>query len=241
MIKYIVLFFIVVIVFSCQTEKKEQSIVIGKQVEMSIDFETSLDYLLYLPEKYTCNKEESLPLILFLHGAGERGDSLSLVKTWGPPKIAEEKGLPFIVVSPQCPEQEYWPSLVRPLRKLLDQIINDYNVDTNRIYLTGLSMGGYGTFALSQAYPDYFAAIAPVCGGGTPSLVKFSKVIPTWVFHGSEDKVVPLEASQIMVDAIKANGGDVKFTIYEGVDHFSWIPAYNESGLFDWFLNHTKK
>ena len=230
---------IVFALVACNTQHVSDQKLPGKQVDKEFKGELELNYLLYLPDNYTEDKEP-LPLILFLHGAGERGDSLNLVKAWGPPKIVEEKGLPFIVVSPQCPKSEYWTSLVYSLKQLLDQVIEEYNVDTNRIYLTGLSMGGYGTFAMSQVYPEYFAAIAPICGGGTPSLSKFSKALPTWVFHGDKDQVVPLKASQIMVDAIKAKGGEVKFTVYRGVDHFSWIPAYNESGLFEWFLEHSK-
>jgi len=212
----------------------------GSQVAQKIEGNFSLNYLAYLPVDYDTNRKEGFPLILFLHGSGERGDSVEKVNAWGPPRIAMEKGLPFIVISPQCPLNESWISMLLPLRTLLDQVIKDYHLDTNRVYLTGLSMGGFGTFAFSQAYPKYFAAIAPVCGGGTPGLIKYSKKLPTLVFHGDADNVVSPVNSQLMVDALKEAGAEVKFTLYPGVDHFSWIPAYNESGLFEWFLEHKK-
>src|SRR4030066_1336392 len=120
-------------------------------------------YLLFLPEGYE-NKQQRWPMILFLHGAGERGNDLNLVKKHGLPKIIEQqKDFPFIVVSPQCPQGQWWTEKVEVLINLLDEIVNRYNVDTERIYLTGLSMGGYGTWTLAAAYPERFAAIAPIC------------------------------------------------------------------------------
>ncbi len=211
------------------------------QIEGVLQSSYQLSYLVQFPAGYEANPTEKYPVILFLHGSGERGDSIELVKAWGPPRIAEDKGLPFIVVSPQCPKDTRWIALLLPLRDLLEEIIHKYPVDTTRIYLTGLSMGGFGTFALAQAYPEYFAAIAPVCGGGTPGMVKFSKNLPTWVFHGDADSVVVPENSKLMVEALKKAGAEVKFTLYPGIDHFSWIPAYSDSGLFDWFLEHRKQ
>lgn len=213
----------------------------GSQFKQQLSTDFKLQYLVYLPKNYLPNSTEKLPMILFLHGSGERGDNIELVKAWGPPRIAEEKGLPFIVVSPQCPNGIWWNSILLPLKELLDHMIQQYPVDTSRIYLTGMSMGGFGTFAMAQAYPEYFAAIAPVCGGGSPGMVKFIKNVPTWVFHGEEDDIVMPINSFLMVDALKAAGAEVKFTLYQGVNHSSWIPAYNESGVFDWFLEHTKK
>ena len=217
------------------------ALVPGTQTKHKIEKEMQLNYLLYLPEDYDPDKEGGYPTILFLHGAGERGDNLDVLTAWGPPKIASQKGLPFIVISPQCPKGDWWTSMIYPLKRLLDDSINTYNIDTSRIYLTGLSMGGYGTFALSQVYPEYFAAIAPVCGGGTPSMVNYKKQPPTWIFHGDEDKIVPVESSQIMADALKASGTEVKFTIYENDDHFIFKKVYYKSDLFNWFLEHRKK
>ncbi len=224
-----------------QQELNKPELMPGMQTHQMIEGEMHLNYLLYLPDNYDPDKEDGFPCILFLHGAGERGDSLDAVTAWGPPRIVRGgKGLPFIIISPQCPKNEWWTSMLYPLKSLLDESINNYNIDTSRVYLTGLSMGGYGAFALSQVYPDYFAAVAPICGGGTPSMVNFSKQPPTWVFHGDQDTIVPIESSQIMVDALRASGCEVKFTIYEGVDHYSFGRAYNESDLFEWFLEHKK-
>jgi predicted peptidase len=231
--------FTLMVLFNLPAPMKAQQA--GSQFKQLISGSFHLQSLVYLPQDYQPQGHEKYPMILFLHGSGERGDNIELVKTWGPPKIAEEKGLPFIVISPQCPNGVWWNALLLPLRELLDQTIQNYNVDTSRIYLTGMSMGGFGTFALAQAYPEYFAAIAPVCGGGTPGMVKFIKNIPTWVFHGQDDDIVLPINSILMVDALKDAGAEVKFTLYPNVNHGSWIPAYNDSGVFDWFLEHHKQ
>lgn len=229
----LILFSSVVLTISAQEVNSEQN----KRIKSSVE----LQYLLQLPAGYNPDTTGGYPLILFLHGSGERGDSLPLVKAWGPPRIAAEKGLPFIVISPQCPANEWWTSLLHPLSQLLDQVIATYKVDTSRIYLTGLSMGGFGTFSMAQMYPHYFAAIAPVCGGGTPGLADFSMNLPTWIFHGEVDEVVPVENSELMFKALQEAGADVKLTVFPGVNHDSWIPAYNQSGLFEWFLKHRKQ
>ena len=239
--KYLPLLFLLLV--SCQESgENRQEQMSGTQLPHNFQASVPLNYLLYLPRDYDPHRKEGYPTILFLHGAGERGDSVQAVTMWGPPKIAEEKGLPFIVISPQCPKGHWWTSMMYPLKSLLDHAINTYNIDTTRIYLTGLSMGGYGTFAFSLLYPQYFAAVAPMCGGGTPSMVNFVKEYPpAWVFHGDADKIVPIESSQIMVDALRKAGFDVKFTIYKGGDHYMFRKAYRESGLFDWFLQHKKQ
>lgn len=235
-------FLFAVIFFSCQTPVEAQQLfVAGTQTAQKFEKTVPLNYLLYLPDNYDPERKEGYPTILFLHGAGERGDDVSVLTMWGPPKIAAEKGLPFIVISPQCPKGHWWTSMMFPLKSLLDYSIETYNIDTSRIYLTGLSMGGYGTFAFSLLYPGYFAAVAPMCGGGTPSMVNFTKDYPpVWVFHGDADKIVPISSSQIMVDKMKDAGYDVKFTVYKGGDHYMFQKAYREEGLFDWFLEHKK-
>ncbi|MBU4491086.1 MAG: prolyl oligopeptidase family serine peptidase [Euryarchaeota archaeon] len=196
-------------------------------------------YLRFLPKNYTKEKEH-WPMILFLHGAGERGDDLELVKKHGPPKIVEEQeDFPFILVSPQCPKDEWWSMDV--LNALLDEVVSRYRVDEDRIYLTGLSMGGFGAWHLAIEYPDRFAAIAPICGGGTPEEACKIRQIPVWVFHGARDETVPIEKSEEMVAALKECGGNVKFTMYPEAGHDSWTETYNNPELYDWFLKHRRK
>jgi predicted peptidase len=126
------------------------------------------------------------------------------------------------------------------LINLVDDVAARYKVDKKRIYLTGLSMGGYGTWALAAAYPERFAAIAPICGGGSRIMSLRLKDMPIWVFHGAKDKVVSIEESEEMVKAIRNRGGNVKFTIYPDAGHDSWTESYNNQELYDWFLEHSK-
>jgi len=208
--------------------------------EITVTFTAKLNYLLYVPPH--AKEGDKLPLILFLHGAGERGSNLDAVKTHGIPKIVESKeDFPFIVVSPQCPRSSWWTAQVDALNALLDEVIANNPVDTDRIYLTGLSMGGFGAWALAAAYPERFAAVAPICGGGDPADAKVLKNIPIWVFHGAKDPIVPPRASEEMVEAIRAEGGDVRFTLYPDAEHDSWTETYNNPELYTWFLSHSLK
>jgi len=201
----------------------------------------SCRYLLFLPEGYG-EKQQHWPMILFLHGAGERGGYLKKVKIHGPPKIVENrKDFPFIVVSPQCPRGDWWTEKVELLINLLDDIVARHDVDAERIYLTGLSMGGYGTWTLASAYPGRFAAIAPICGGGKRFMASRLKDVPVWAFHGAKDMIVPLKESEEMVNAVKARGGDTKLTVYPNTGHNSWTVTYDNQELYDWFLKHRKK
>lgn len=197
------------------------------------------NYLLSLPKGYGAD-ETRWPLILFLHGAGERGDDLELVKKHGPPKLVQEgRKFPFIIVSPQCPVGEVWS--VDVLGALLDEVIEQYAVDTERIYLTGLSMGGFGTFALGIAQSERFAAIAPICGGGMPLVVRPEHArIKAWVFHGAKDPVVPMSESEKMVGVLRRAGADVRFTVYPEADHDSWSETYANPELYEWFLQHRR-
>ena len=197
------------------------------------------NYLLYLPKDYSESK--TYPLLLFLHGAGERGNDLDKVKVHGPPKlIAAGKEFPFIVVSPQCAEDGWWNTLT--IGQLLDHIESNYRVDKKRIYVTGLSMGGYGTWELALRQPERFAAIAPICGGGNDVSARFGKPIQAavWAFHGAKDGVVPLKKSEEMVDALKSRNVDVKLTVYPEANHDSWTETYNNDELYEWFLQHKK-
>ena len=191
-------------------------------------------YQLFLPSFY--DKSEPLPLMLFLHGAGERGEDLDKVKQWGPPRLVPDRpDFPFIVVSPQCPKGQWWDLVV--LSALIDRIERTYAIDADRIVVTGLSMGGYGSWGLAAATPERFAAIAPVCGGGDPETADSLVGIPIWNFHGSADRVVPEQKSLEMVAAIVAAGGErVKHTSYAGVGHDSWKRAYSGDQLWNWLL-----
>lgn len=203
------------------------------------DIPVNLRYLLYLPEEYATKPERKWPLMLFLHGMGERGDDLEKVKKHGPPKlIAEGTLFPFIVVSPQCPKTQIWDS--SELFPLLDQVGEEYRVDKTRLYLTGISMGGYGTWAAATEQPERFAAIAPICGGGEPATAWRLRRTPIWAFHGAKDGTVPLQCSRQMVDAVREAGGHVEFTVYPDADHDSWTETYNNPKLYEWFLSHSR-
>ena len=211
----------------------------GQQKPAAMDrtIKVTMKYLIYLPKDY--NQKAAWPLMLFLHGSGERGDDLDLVKKHGPPKLIEAgKQFPFIVVSPQCPKGKSWEPY--ELTALLDEIGEKYKVDQDRIYVTGLSMGGFGTWSLASHSPNRFAAIVPICGGGDPSRIKRIVHIPVWVFHGAKDPAVPLEMAQKMVDAVKKNGGNPKFTIYPEAGHDSWTAAYNTPELYEWLLQQKR-
>ena len=210
-------------------------------------FETmwSLGYLLHIPTGYADTPAKAWPLIVFLHGRGERGADLELLKAHGVPKVvAQDPDFPFVTLSPQCPAGLGWPHLVIPLRLLINEMIARYRIDPDRVYLTGLSMGGHGSWELAMTYPDLFAAVAPVCGRcpvGYEKRVLAIAHLPVWAFHGQADPVVSLVHSARMVEALRAAGADPRFTIYPGVQHASWEMAYADPALYEWFLQHTRQ
>lgn len=216
----------------------------SKQVTRPLE----LRYLIFLPASYKEDSTKRWPLMLFLHGAGERGTNLAKVAVHGPPKnVKTNADFPFILISPQCPAGQTWSD--EALLGLLDDVQETYRVDESRVYLTGLSMGGYGTWSLGTRYPDRFAAIAPICGGGNilPVLLPDTgkqaaiKRLPVWAFHGGKDNVVPLSESEQMVQALKRAGNtSVQLTVYPEAGHDSWTEAYNNPELYDWFLKHTR-
>ena len=200
----------------------------------------SINYLIYVPEGYNQTRKP-YPLILFLHGAGERGANLEDLKKHGPPKlIAAGQQLPCIIVSPQCPTNGWWTGMVPTLEALLDDVERNYNIDKDRVYVTGLSMGGFGTWALAFDQPDRFAALAPICGQGDPKKATLIAHVPTWVFHGAKDTTVPIAGSQNMVDALKAAGGDPKFTIYPDAGHDSWTATHDNPEFWTWLLTQKR-
>jgi len=201
----------------------------------------SHNYLLHVPKDKRHAVNGKLPLIVFLHGAGERGDNIELLKVHGPPKkIDKGEDLPFIVLSPQCKENTRWNP--QTIKILIDQIITNYPVDDKRIYLTGLSMGGYGTWDLAIKYPHKFAAIAPICGGSDVHAWDASMHLtdmPIWAFHGAMDEVVPVERTTRILQALKKAGSDAKLTIYPDANHDSWTATYDNPELYRWFLKHS--
>ena len=200
--------------------------------------EVTLRYWLFVPKEYAETKQ--VPLMLFLHGAGERGDDLERVKKWGPPKrVANDKDFPFLLISPQCEKDERWDAEEMVL--LVKHVVGAYRVDQNRMYCTGLSMGGYGTWSLLAARPNMFAAGIPICGGGNPAKAKQLAGVPLWVFHGDKDSTVPLKRSEQMVQAVKEAGGNVRLTVYPGVGHNSWSATYANPKAYDWLLSHSLK
>jgi predicted peptidase len=210
----------------------------GKHFEKEITVTVKMDYLLYLPEGYE-KEGKAWPLLLFLHGAGESGHDLNKVKVHGPPKLVEAgKKFPMIIVSPQAPRMG-WD--VPTLNALLDDVMATHKVDKDRIYVTGLSMGGFGTWALAAAYPDKFAALAPICGGGDPHDAAKLKHLPIWVFHGAKDKVVQPSRSESMVKALKNQGAEqVQFTLYPDADHDSWTKTYDNPEVWEWLLKQKR-
>ena len=149
-------------------------------------FNISVNYLLYLPQDYGKDTSKVWPLMVFLHGSGEAGSDIEKVKMHGPPKLIEQgKQYPFIVVSPQAPENEGWEPQV--IIRMIRGLQSKYKIDKERIYLTGLSMGGFGTWNIASKFPSVFAAIAPVCGGGDTTQVMKLKHLPVWCFHGAKD------------------------------------------------------
>lgn len=237
-----IIFFLLVVFMSVNFSQKKSNSQRVEKLDSEIKLKVELQYLIYLPKNYETS-EEQFPLLLFLHGAGERGNDIELVKRHGPPKLVEEgKEFPFIIVSPQCPEGTRWNYQTLALTALLDEIESKYRVDKNRIYVTGLSMGGQGTWTLALTQPNRFAAIAPICGWSDSWEVCKISHIPIWVFHGAKDNVVPVSESQEMVKALQDCGAkEVKLTIYPEANHDSWTETYNNPELYNWLLSHSLK
>ena len=194
----------------------------------------ALDYLVALPDGYD-EGDERWPLLLFLHGAGERGSDLGRVTAHGPPRhVAEGRRFPFVLVAPQAPDGAWWDA--RSLGALLDRVERDYRIDPDRVMVTGLSMGGFGAWALAETFPDRFAAVAPVCGGGTPGRICAAAGTPVWAFHGALDDVVAPQRSIEMAQRLRRCDGDVRLTLYPDAGHDSWTATYADPALYDWLL-----
>lgn len=204
-----------------------------------------LPYRLHLPKG-----DKDVPLVIFLHGAGERGSDnkaqlkhgIASILSWG-----ERTGNQFVLLVPQCPKGIWWTTSkggkgpLGDVMAVVDDLVKKQAIDQKRIYLTGLSMGGYGSWELLRRKPEFFAAAIPICGGGsTKDAVKF-KDVPLWVFHGDKDTVVRPEQSRKMVAALKEAGGKPKYTEYKGVDHDSWSATYANDEVLAWLFSQKKK
>lgn len=192
--------------------------------------------------EYSVNTKEKLPLIIQLHGAGERGsgkEDLEKVEHNGFSKCLKTAEYNCIVVMPQCPKGTFWVAWVESILEFIKQLVGEYAVDEDRIYLTGLSMGGYGTWFTAMARPELFAAIAPVCGGGMAWNAEVLKM-PVWVFHGADDDIVSVMQSDEMVSSLKEENADVLYTRLDGVGHNVWENAYNRE-LLEWLLSKKKQ
>ena len=210
-----------------------------------------LQYRLLTPD---ANPTRKLPLVVFLHGSGERGDDNASQLKWGVQQFASDdnmKRFPAYVVAPQCPAAAQWASYdgvfkeeptpsMKLVREMIDELMDRYPIDERRIYITGLSMGGYGTFDALARYPELFAAAVPVCGAGDPSTVNRFKDIPIWIYTGAEDQAVRPEWTLKMFDALMKTGSKPGYTQVPEVGHFSWIAAYSDEMVLEWLFRQRK-
>ena len=195
-------------------------------------------YLLYLPPGYSTNPATVWPLMIFLHGAGERGTNIEAVTAHGPPMLIEQGwDYPCVVVSPQCAGGS-WSSFA--LEAFIDDLLLTYRIDPDRIYVTGLSMGGYATWDLAVRHPEMYAAVVPVCGAGNPSLAYRLRDLPLWAFHGALDPVVPVSGTLDMIEAIRKAGGNPLVTIYPDLGHDVWTVTYINNGLYNWLFDQRR-
>jgi predicted peptidase len=225
----------------------------------------TLAYRILFPKKFDPSKK--YPLIIVLHGAGERGNDNEAQIKYGPKLFLNDtirQNYPAIVVFPQCPNNSFWSNVkieqntagkfvfnfqeggepttaMHALLGLVDQFLDKPFVNKKQVYIGGLSMGGMGTLEILRRKPNTFAAAFAICGGdNTNNVSKYAKKVPLWIFHGQKDSVVPFDHSQVVVDALKAAGADPKFTIYPNDDHNSWDDAFAEPQLMPWLFSHSK-
>lgn len=206
---------------------------------------TEAKYVLFKPKGAAQPKDgEKFPLILFLHGSGETGTDGLIQATVGLGPVVKKQAetFPAFVIFAQSHKRTWNANSNDANRalKMVDNLCKTAPIDTDRIYLTGLSMGGYGTWSLAAAEPGRWAAIVPICGGGNPKLVEKFKDIPCWCFHGDKDEGVKVTRSREMIDALKAAGANPKYTEYPGVGHNSWDKAYGTPELYTWLFEQKR-
>ncbi len=256
------IFFLLCLSVSFSVINAQNTVLFKKKVYINQEGEVLLYRILEPLVKYEeCSKhEKKYPLVLFLHGAGERGDDNEKQLIHGTGLFTKEYNrvnFPCFLIAPQCPEEKRWVEVSWKLAKhtmpkessetmklttdLINQLIKKYPIDTSRIYITGLSMGGFGTWDLICRYPDKFAAAIPVCGGGDEQKAELIKSIPIWAFHGKKDKLVNVSRSRNMINTIKASGGNPKYTEYPTLGHLCWDSAYSEKELLKWMFSQSLK
>jgi predicted peptidase len=240
-------------------------VLIATQMAMADDFRSLLEqrefncedgrllYRLMKPENY--DAKEKYPLVIFLHGMGERGDDNDKQLIHGVAEFAKaenRKKYPCFLMAPQCPVTTTWAdfgnqfkkeptSAMKLLLEAIPALVKEFSIDDRRVYITGLSMGGFGTWDAIARKPDLFAAAVPICGGGDAKTAESIARIPIWVFHGGKDPVVKPERSRSMVEALKNAGGEPKYTEYANEGHASWVPAYKDADMFAWLFAQKKK
>ncbi|MFO7975610.1 MAG: dienelactone hydrolase family protein [Candidatus Hydrogenedentota bacterium] len=197
-------------------------------------------YAVYVPRNYDPSK--AWPLIVFLHGAGERGDDGLLQTEVGLPSAIRRnaKRFPAIVVMPQCPKGVWWDKAIEDVERAYALTREEYNIDPDRIYLTGLSMGGYATWQYGAQHIDRWAALMPICGGGNVKDAPILAKVPIWAFHGADDETVNPEESRKMVEAVKQAGGNIRYAEFENTGHNSWDQAYRDKKVIRWLFNQEK-
>lgn len=201
-----------------------------------------IQYLLIFPAKYT-QTSERWPMILFLHGSSLRGQNLNLVKEYGPTWVAEQRtDFPCVVLAPQCPQDEDWLDKTELLAALLEDVFRKYRIDQDKVYLTGVSLGGRGTWQLAEQHPQYFAAIAPLATAklAIPATWNQSMIaMPIWAFHGEKDNIAPLEKDEALIRTLRKQGGSPRFTVLPGQGH-AIAGVYKNQEIYDWFLSNTR-
>jgi len=226
-----------------KSQPVKTGVMTSQKIQNRLTIAVKGEYLLFLPETYG-QPNKRFPLILFLHGSGESGTDLNKVKKIGIPRVAPlRKNFPFIVLAPQCPKGVWWTDtgMIIRVMAMLDEVCNKYNVDRDRIYLTGLSMGGFGTWTLLEQFPNRFAAAAVVCGsGGNRYLAGRMRNVPIRIYHGGKDKRVSIMNSQMMNSVLKKVGANVKLIVYPKMGHSIWSRVYTSDDFYDWLLKQKK-
>ena len=214
-----------------------------KSVFFQKENDCDIGYVVFLPENY--EKGKKYPMILVLHGAGERGngkDELKNALSIGIGRYISDGKLDIeaIVLCPQCPKERVWNQFVFDIKRLTDKVANEYGADEKRISVTGMSMGGFGTWEMGLTFPDSFSALAPICGGGMAWRTGALKGKPIWAFHGDADTVVDISNSYEMVKKSKEAGAEIKYTVFEGVAHNAWDPAYLTTDVINWLIRKER-